>query len=160
MSLGECYDKEVDIGVACAVCLSVTSLACLLGREHVAVLMFEAAAEAVSWQDGDAYPNHANGRRADDTAMNAEMRETERWNDPAAQFLTVSLESWPLGVVCAHGLGDASDDAIRPRWADYSPRKLTPRRPRSERRVRSGQCTRARGRRIASVLHRDTVGMV
>ncbi|CAK9787300.1 hypothetical protein CC85DRAFT_284339 [Cutaneotrichosporon oleaginosum] len=29
-------------------------------------------------------------RRADDTAMNAELREVERWNDPAAQFLTTS----------------------------------------------------------------------
>jgi hypothetical protein len=28
-------------------------------------------------------------RYADDVAMNREMREVERWNDPAAEFLTV-----------------------------------------------------------------------
>lgn len=33
----------------------------------------------------------ANSRRADDVAMNAELKDVERWNDPAAQFLTVSL---------------------------------------------------------------------
>lgn len=31
-------------------------------------------------------------RYADDAAMNREMRQVERWNDPAAEFLTVSVE--------------------------------------------------------------------
>jgi hypothetical protein len=29
-------------------------------------------------------------RYADDLGMNRELREVERWNDPAAEFLTVS----------------------------------------------------------------------
>jgi hypothetical protein len=29
-------------------------------------------------------------RYADDAGMNRELREVDRWNDPAAEFLTVS----------------------------------------------------------------------
>lgn len=32
----------------------------------------------------------ADRRYADDVSMNREMAEVERWNDPAAQFLSVS----------------------------------------------------------------------
>jgi len=32
----------------------------------------------------------ANDRYADDVHINREMREVERWNDPASEFLTVS----------------------------------------------------------------------
>lgn len=36
-------------------------------------------------------------RYADDAEMNDELKEVERWNDPAANFLTVSLQSlWPM----------------------------------------------------------------
>lgn len=34
-------------------------------------------------------------RHADDAEMNEEMRETERWNDPAAAFLTVRRTASP-----------------------------------------------------------------
>lgn len=40
-------------------------------------------------------------RYADDADMNREMREVERWNDPAAAFLTVSPRggaSWQGGA--------------------------------------------------------------
>lgn len=32
-------------------------------------------------------------RYADDVSMNQEMREVERWNDPAAEFISVSRTS-------------------------------------------------------------------
>jgi hypothetical protein len=37
--------------------------------------------------------DRANDRYADDVHINREMREVERWNDPAAEFLTVSTLS-------------------------------------------------------------------
>jgi len=40
----------------------------------------------------------ANDRYADDIHINREMREVERWNDPAAEFLTVSPIPFPLMV--------------------------------------------------------------
>jgi hypothetical protein len=110
--------------------------------------------------------NDANDRRADDTAMNAELKEVERWNDPAAQFLTVSLASLLALRRRVHSCasGDASRDAIldaetkNPGFQD-SP-KLTPRRPRSERRARSARCTRVRTRRTASALRQGIGGTV
>lgn len=37
----------------------------------------------------------ADDRYADDIHINRELREVERWNDPAAEFLTVSPCSLP-----------------------------------------------------------------
>lgn len=39
------------------------------------------------------WPESADDRYADDVGMNREMREVERWNDPAAEFLTVSCSA-------------------------------------------------------------------
>lgn len=38
-------------------------------------------------------------RYADDAGMNRELREVDRWNDPAAEFLTVSWEMHVVGLV-------------------------------------------------------------
>lgn len=36
------------------------------------------------------------GRHADDVQINREMREVERWNDPAAEFITVCARPMTL----------------------------------------------------------------
>ena len=38
----------------------------------------------------------ADKRYADDVHINREMREVERWNDPASEFLTVSPTLFPF----------------------------------------------------------------
>lgn len=43
--------------------------------------------------------NRPISRYADDQAMNDEMKEVDRWNDPAAAFLTVSLSPAESGTI-------------------------------------------------------------
>lgn len=40
----------------------------------------------------------ADVRYQDDVGMNRELREVERWNDPAAEFLTVSCSVYRRGT--------------------------------------------------------------
>jgi hypothetical protein len=50
--------------------------------------------------DGDRRRGNADDRYADDIHINREMREVERWNDPASEFLTVSLD--PVSFLISH----------------------------------------------------------
>ena len=44
----------------------------------------------------------ADNRYADDVHINREMREVERWNDPASEFLTVSPILLPSHIISEH----------------------------------------------------------
>lgn len=65
--------------------------------------------------------------------MNREMKDVERWNDPAANFATVSCVAAIL-----------ADSSLRPK--------------RARRKVPKSQCTRARGPRTVLASPRDTAG--
>jgi len=51
-----------------------------------------------SWFWSTPIESDTDHRHADDVQINREMREVERWNDPAAEFMTVRrpLPSSPL----------------------------------------------------------------
>jgi pre-mRNA-splicing factor CWC26 len=93
----------------------------------------------------DAKPRNLadNCRTAEDTAMNRELREVERWNDPAASFLTAVSVS-----------ASSSTSASQPDQADKD------RRRRKHQKVADAdRCTLARHSQIDSVSCQVSDGM-